>query len=153
MVVLLSCISTHEPLLRHTLIFLWASFPFLLLASSRYSLDAWWCAAAEPEESLWGGIELCAPCMTLWSPWALFYCSWSCYSRQSLADLVRSTCDISLSHFKGPDLIQERKSIPSAIILYHHIQQRLRAGGEGGQQSMRWLDGIIDSVDMSLSKL
>ena len=31
--------------------------------------------------------------------------------------------------------------------------ERLRAGGEGGQQRMSWLDGVIYSIDMNLSKL
>ena len=31
--------------------------------------------------------------------------------------------------------------------------ENLRAGGEGGKQRMRWLDGIVDSMYMNFSKL
>ena len=34
-----------------------------------------------------------------------------------------------------------------------HDAGKLRAGGEGGGQRMRWSDGIINSTNMSLSKL
>ena len=33
------------------------------------------------------------------------------------------------------------------------IWERVKAEGEGGQQRMRWLDGITDLMDISLSGL
>ena len=36
---------------------------------------------------------------------------------------------------------------------YYRLRERLKAGREGAGQGMRCLGGIINSVDMSLSKL
>ena len=79
-----------------------------------------------------------------------------CTARRSILSILEENCPeysleglmLKLKHQNSGHLMQKTDSLEKTLMLRKTEGERRR-----GQQRMRWLDGIIDSMDMNLSKL
>ena len=79
-------------------------------------------------------------------PWILVYISWKDYIYQLDITYQLEGLMLKLQYFGY--LMQTADSLEKTLML-GKIEGRRRRG----RQRMRWLDGIVDSMEMSLSKL
>ena len=62
-------------------------------------------------------------------------------------------CNQSILKEISPEYLLEGLMLKLKLQYFGHLMLGKIEGGRRGQQRMRWLDGIIDSIEMSLIKL